>query len=459
MPGTNSLETEKISTLLIRYSIPVIIGMMVNALYNVIDRAFIGNIPGVGALALTGVGVTFPIANILLGIGMLVGMGATATMSIKLGKKKLDDAEKLIGNALTLAVLLGVLITIVGLIVKDPMLRLFGASDTTFQYANDYIIIILLGSVFNIVGFALNSTIRADGKPKVAAMTMIIGCVANIILNPIFIFGLNKGVAGAATATVISQCITTTWVLYYYTKGSSNLKLKRENLKLELRLLKMIFAIGSAPFAMQVAASFVQIIANNALKATGGDLAIGAMASISAISMMFLMPIFGLNQGSQPIIGYNYGAKKYDRVLKTYRYTTLTAISFLTVGFVIVQLFPELLLMVFNSDEELMAISVNGLRIYLFMLPLVALSVTGSTFFQSIGQAKTAMLLSLLRQLILLIPLIIILPQFIQLNGVWLAQPISDLLAGLITLIFLMKEFKRLKEAQLKCNKTATNES
>ncbi|MGL4335744.1 MAG: MATE family efflux transporter [Turicibacter sp.] len=440
------LGTEPVGKLLLKYSIPAIIGMLVNALYNVVDRMFIGNIPEVGPLAITGVGITLPIVTIIMAFGMLVGIGSAANMSIKLGQQKRDQAEKIVGNALTLCFLVSIFIMIVGLAFKDQILVMFGASENTLIYAEKYITIILFGTLFNVTGFAMNSTIRSDGSPKIAALTMIIGCLLNVILDPIFIFGFKWGIEGAALATIISQAVTTIWVLSYYTVGKSNLKLKKNNLKLDMKLVKLIFAIGSAPFAMQIAASFVQVMSNNALKMHGGDLAIGAMASISAVSMIFLMPIFGINQGSQPIIGYNFGAKKYHRANQTFLYAMISALCILTVGFIIVQWVPEYILRLFNGDEQMLAIAINGIRIYLFMLPAVAISVTGSNYFQSVGKAKVAMFLSLLRQLILLLPLILILPPVFGLNGVWLAQPVADFIAVLVTAFFLLKEFRATKK-------------
>ena len=446
MKHQDELAIKPVTRLLIQYSVPAIIGMMVNALYNVVDRMFIGNIPGEGPLAITGVGITMPISTIILACGMLVGIGTTANISIKLGQGQREIAEQIIGNNITLSILISLVITIIGLAFKQPILIAFGASEQTLPFANQYITLILMGTVFNVLGYSLNSNIRADGNPLMAAMTMIVGCAINIILDPIFIFGLGWGIKGAAVAKVISQFVTALWGLLYFLLKKSNLKFKIVDLKLDLKLVKMILAIGSAPFAMQLATSLVQVISNNALKTYGGDLAIGAMATISSISLMFLMPIFGINQGSQPIIGYNYGARQYSRVKQAFLYSLSFGTFILAIGFIIVQFFPTRIISLFNSDPELMAITVRGIRIYLFMLTFVSVSIIGSNFFQSIGKPRLAIILSLLRQLILLLPLIFILPRFIGLDGVWLAQPISDILAILITLICLVREFKNLKQ-------------
>lgn len=449
MKHQDELSTKPVIKLLIQYSIPAIIGMMVNALYNVVDRMFIGNIPGEGSLAITGVGITMPISTIILACGMLVGIGTTANISIKLGQGQREMAQRIIGNNITLSIIISLVITIFGLGFKEPILRVFGASEQTLPFANQYITIILIGTIFNVLGYSLNSNIRADGNPLIAAMTMIVGCVINIILDPIFIFVLGWGIKGAALATVISQFVTALWVLLYFILKKSNLKFSRRDLLLDLELVKMILAIGAAPFAMQLATSLVQVISNNALKNYGGDLAIGAMATISSISLMFLMPIFGINQGSQPIIGYNYGARQYSRVRQAFLYSLSFGTFILAIGFIIVEFFPTRIISLFNSDPELMAITVRGIRIYLFMLTFVSVSIIGSNLFQSIGKARLAIILSLLRQLILLLPLIFILPRFIGLDGVWLAQPISDILAIVITLIYLVREFKQLKQKEL----------
>lgn len=450
MKNEQELRNNSIPRLLLTYSVPAIIGMLVNALYNVVDRIFIGKIPGVGPLALTGVGVCLPIMTIILAFSMLVGIGATTNISIKLGQGKKEDAEKIIGNTITLSVIIGIIISVLGIIFGDTILKLFGASEATLQYAKDYIYIILAGSIFNILGFTLNNTIRGDGSPKLAATIMIVGCLTNIILDAILILGFHLGIQGAAIATVVSQIITAICGLLYYVRGKSNLKFHKSSLKLDNSLVKNIFAIGSAPFAMQIATSLVQVISNNALKTYGGDLAIGAMATISSIAMIFLMPIFGLNQGAQPIIGFNFGAKQYDRANKTFKLSALASIIILTTGWIIIQTIPEVMVGMFNKDPKLMEISVKGAKIYLLMLPIIGISITGSNYIQSIGKAKMAMVLSLLRQVIILIPMIIILPKSFGLDGVWYAQPVADFLTTSITAVVLYRELKSYKKAEVK---------
>lgn len=448
MDKQRRLGEENIGSLLAKFSIPAVVGMLVNAFYNIVDRMFIGHIPEIGNLAITGVGITMPIMTIMMAFGMLVGIGTAAVISIKLGQGKKEEAEEILGNAFTLLLIFSILIIIIGLLFVDNILRAFGASPDTIIYAKQFIIIIFIGTVFSMVSFGLNHSIRAEGNPKVAMISMLIGAIINVILEPIFIFTFGLGVRGGAIATVIAQAVTTIWILRYFTKGSSLLKLKFSNMKLKKKYVKSIFAIGMSPFSMQVAASIVQVISNNALRNYGGDLAIGAMTIISSIAMIFLMPIFGLNQGSQPIIGYNYGAKKYHRVKETVKYGVVAATVVVVIGFIVIQVFPEAIIKMFNDDAELIRIGVQGMRIFLFMIPVIGFQIISTNFFQSIGKAKISMFLSLLRQVIILIPMLIILPKFFGLTGVWIAGPIADGTASLITGVFLIREFKKLNKLQ-----------
>lgn len=448
MRGQARLGEEKISKLLMEFSIPAIIGMVVNTLYNIVDRMYIGNIKDIGGLALTGVGITMPIMTIIMAFGMLIGIGTSARISLKLGEHKREEAEKHLGNAFTLIIIASVLITIIGLVFMHKILGLFGASADTEVYAREYMQIIFFGTIFNMLSFGLNHSIRSDGSPKIAMLSMLIGAGTNIILDPIFIFVFGMGVRGAAIATVISQIVSTIWILYYFTKGKSNLKIKREYLSLDKAIVLSIFSIGVSPFSMQIAQSIVQVLANNALKTYGGDLAIGAMTIINSVAMIFMMPIFGLNQGSQPIIGYNYGAEKYKRVKQAVKSATIVATIIVSIGWIITQAAPHLLISIFNRDEQLVGIASTGMRIFLFMLPVVGAQVISSNYFQSIGKAKISMFLSLLRQVILLIPCLIILPKIFGLTGVWLAGAVADGLSSLITLIIFFMSVRKLKDKE-----------
>ncbi|MEI7884356.1 MAG: MATE family efflux transporter [Clostridia bacterium] len=444
MSNNEELRTEKIGKLLLKFSIPAIVGMLVSALYNVVDRMYIG---WIGPMAMTGIGLTLPFMTLIMAFGMLIGIGAGAMISIRLGQDKKEAAEKILGNAFTLLLIVMGSVMIIGLIFKIPLLYLFGASSATIGYADQYITIILLGTLFQGLGFGLNNVIRAEGNPKIAMYTMLLGAVINIVLDPILIFTFKMGIAGAALATIFSQLVTTIWVLKHFTSGKSKLKLRKKNLKLEFPIFKSIILIGMSPFFMQVAASVVNIISNNALKTYGGDIAIGAMTVINALAIMFLMPIFGINQGSQPIIGFNYGAKEYKRVKQALKLAILAASSLSLVGFIMTQFFTVPLIQIFNRDPELLSVATKGMRIYLSMLPFIGFQIVSSNYFQAVGKAPKAMFLSLLRQVIVLIPMLLILPNFFGLTGVWFAGPIADLSASILTAIFLLSEVRHLNNS------------
>ncbi|MGL6173004.1 MAG: MATE family efflux transporter [Cellulosilyticaceae bacterium] len=441
----NDLGTESVIKLLIRFSIPAIIGMVVNMLYNVVDRIYIGNIPNVGGLAITGVGITMPISQIITGLGMLVGIGTCASISIAFGKNRKDEAQKYLCNGLIGILIISLLVAVFGTMFAPQILTLFGASENTLPYALAYIRPLMIGTICNLFAFGLNNSIRSDGSPKLSMMTMLIGAIINIILDPIFIFGLGLGIQGAAYATVISQFIAGCWVLYYFTKSSkSSIKLVREDMKFDVTIMKNILMIGLAPFCMQVASSVVSVISNKALMTHGGDLAIGAMAIISSISTIFIMPIFGVNQGAQPILGYNFGAKNYTRVKQTYFYSLIFSTVVLTLSFILIQTAPHLLVGMFNNDPELTELTVSGLRLFQLSVPIIGIQMTASNYYQAVGKAKKAMVISLTRQLIFLIPCFLIIPKFFGLTGVWLSGPIADLLAVTVSGIVIFKEMRSL---------------
>lgn len=438
------LQSEDIKKLLLRFSIPSIIGMIVNALYTLVDRIFIGNMPGAGEYAITGVGLTLPINNIIMAFSMLIAVGAAASISIKMGEKKMDTAEKILGNAFFLLVIVGFAVMILGIIFNNQILTLFGASENTLSYASEYMIIILLGVPFNTIGNGMNNLIRAEGSPKISMYTMLLGAILNTILDPIFIFVFKMGVKGAAIATIISQIAAAIWVLSYYFGKRSNLRLKKINMKLDINIIKTIISIGMAPFAMQIAASIISVISNRSLQTYGGDLAIGAMTIINSVGMLILMPIFGTNQGAQPIFGYNYGAHAYSRVKKTLKYAVIMATSLCVFGFIIVQLFTTQIITFFNRSGGLIGVGTPGMKIYLSMLPIIGFQIVSSNFFQAIGRAKISMFLSMTRQVIFLIPLLLILPKIggLGLTGVWLAGPTADLLASIVTFVFVAREMR-----------------
>lgn len=441
MSNNELLMNEKIWKLLLKFSIPAIVGMMVNALYNVVDRIYIG---WLGPLPMTGIGLSLPMMILMMAFGMLIGIGAASRISIRLGEGRHEDAEKILGNAFTMLILIMGSVMIIGLIFKEPLLYLFGASPATYEYANQYMTVILMGSLFQGIGFGLNNVIRAEGNPKIAMYTMLLGALTNIILDPIFIFAFGLGIRGAAIATIISQLVTTIWVMRYFLSGKSKLKLKKENLKPNAAIVGSIVAIGMSPFFMQVAASLVTIISNNALKANGGDIAIGAMTVINSLAMFFLMPIFGINQGAQPIIGFNYGAKQYRRVKEALKYAIVGGTIISTFGFIMTQFFTVTMIKMFNDDPELISVATVGMRTFLVMLPIIGFQIISSNYFQAVGKAPKSMFLGLLRQVIVLIPMLLILPQFFGLMGVWYAGPTADLIASLVTALFLVIEMRHL---------------
>lgn len=446
MNQTKELGTESIGKLLFKFSVPAITGMIVNALYNIVDRIYIGHIKGVGSDALSGLAITFPISVIIMAFGMLVGMGATAVISIRLGEKNKESAENILGNALVLVTIITLIVSLLGILFLDKFLILFGASENTLPYAKAYIQIILMGAVFQNIGFGINNIIRAEGNPKMAMLTMVFGAIINIILDPILIFGFNMGIEGAAIATIISQAFNTLWVLKYFIfkNSGSILKIKKVNLKLRLDIARDIFAIGMSPFSMQIASSAVAVLYNRGLYTYGGDVAVAAMGILNSISMIIFMPIFGISQGMQPILGYNYGAKLYERVLKTLKLSIISGTCIAIIGFALVQLFSKLLIGVFvGNNPDLINLGSRGLRIDLIVLPILGFQILGASYFQAINEAKTSMILSVLRQVIVLIPLILILPIFFQLDGLWFSQPCADLIATALTAFFLRKSIKK----------------
>lgn len=443
MDNATQLGEVKVSKLLIKFSVPAIIGMLVNAIYNLVDRIYIGN--GVGSLGIGATTVGFPVMLIGMAFSMLIGFGANSIISIRLGEQKRDEAEKILGNAFVLFIGVSIGITILGLSFLEPMLRFFGASEAIMPYAKDYMSIILAGNIFQSLSFGMNNFIRAEGNPKIAMKTMLIGAGINIVLDPVFIFAFGWGMKGAAFATILSQAVSMVWVLHYFFGGKSLLKIHRRNMRLEMKTIRLIATLGFAPFAMQLASSLQNMVLNQSLLEYGGDVAISGMGVTISIITLILMPMFGINQGVQPIIGYNYGARKYDRVKEALKLGIMAAVTIATVGFVATRLFPEQLVSIFNrSDAELIAIGKMQMKISLSMLPLIGFQVVGSNYFQAVGKPKHASFLSLSRQFFFLIPALLIIPRFFGLKGVYASMPLADLLASVVTAVFLIREIRHL---------------
>lgn len=438
------LGEESVFRLLLTFSGPAIVGMMAQAFYNIVDRIFIGQ--AVGPEGLAGATVSFPFMLILMAFGMLMGIGTTTLVSIRLGERKREEAEQILGNGTVLLVGQALVLTVIGLAFLDPVLRLFGASDSVLPYARNYLQFIVLGAVSQAIGFGLNSVIRGEGNPRIAMITMLIGAGLNTILDPIFLFGFGWGMRGAAAATVLAQSASAIWVLTYFLSGSSLLHLRLRNMRLRWTICASILAIGSPPFVMQVAASVLNVILNNQLRTHGGDLAISVMGIIYAVAMFVVMPIFGINQGAQPVIGYNYGAMQFDRVKRTLQTAILMASCITLAGFFLVMFFPSRVVWLFNrEDDALLELGTHAIRISLAMLPVIGFQIVSASYFQAIGKPKQAMFLSLSRQVLLLIPAVLILPQFFGLNGVWAALPTADIGSSILTGCWLAFELRHLR--------------
>ncbi len=424
-----------------QYSVPTVLSLLVHSLYIVVDRIFIGNIPEVGALALTGVGLTMPILTLILALSALIAMGAGSNISINLGKGKKEEAENTAGNAITLSVVIGFIIIILYYLFSTQIFDLLRIQDQTLLYAKEYITIIILGTVFNMIGFVFPFIVRADGNPRFSAAITITGCLLNIGLDALFIQVFHMGIKGAAIATVLSQFVTVVLGLSYFIKGKPSLELKKSNFKFYQATLKPIFLIGLVPFSNQLSISVAQIVSNYSLNLYGGELAIAAMTVLSSIAALFLMPVYGISQGFQPIVGFNYGRKLYDRALKTLILATVFSAAILGVGTLITQAFPEFLVGLFTQDSRLVDIAVKGIRKYTILLPLASIPIFGSAFMMLTGKPKTAALLSISRQSVILALTIFLLPRAIGQDGLWLAQPLTDILASIITIILFIKAY------------------
>ncbi len=442
--NANRLGQAKISKLLWHFSLPAIISTVASSIYVIIDRIFIGQV--VGADAIAGMSVTMPISCIILAFGMLVAMGSGALVSIRLGENKRDEAEVVLGNAVTLVFIISIVTTCLFLVSLNRILIVFGASPAILPYAREFIQIILLGSVFQYIVFILPTMMRAEGNPRKSMNITLINVGVNIVLDYVFIYLFGWAVRGAAIATVISQVVSSTLVFRHFCGPYSLLHLRLINLRLRPEIVKRVAAIGMAPFSMQLAASVVITLYNQNLARYSGDVGIGAFGIINSITMFLILPVIGIILGAQPIIGFNYGARLYDRVIEALKDVILAATVITSLGFIILELFPRQLLGVFTNDTGLLDIGTHGMRLIIIMLPVIGFQIVGSHFFQAIGKAGTALMLALLRQVIVLIPALIILPRFLQLNGIWIAGPIADGLAAIITILVLLPEIQTLKK-------------
>ena len=441
------LGTEPIGKLLKSYAVPAIIAMTASSLYNIIDSIFIGH--GVGPLAIAGLAVTFPLMNLSAAFGTLVGVGATTLVSVLLGQKNYDLANKVLGNVVILNTIIGLLFMTVSLIFLDPILYFFGASDNTIVYAREYMQIILAGNAVTHLYLGLNSVLRASGQPKFAMMLTILSVIINTAVAPVLIFWLDMGISGAAIATVLAQSVSLIIILRYFSRKDRLLHFSKGIFRLEWRITKDSLSIGLAPFLMNSAACIVTLFINQQLGNYGGDIAIGAYGIVNRISFLFIMIVMGFNQGMQPIAGYNYGTRNYTRVKSVMWTTVKYATVVTTTGFLIAILFPQQAVSIFTSDPQLIDFSAKGLRILTLAFPFVGFQMVSSNFFQCLGMVNKAIILSMARQILFLIPCIYVLPLFFKNLGVWISFPISDFAAFIISAILmwdLLRKFGRLKD-------------
>ncbi len=450
------LGKESIGKLLFVLAIPAITSQIVNALYNMVDRMYIGHIDQVGSSALTGVGVCFPIIMVISAFACLMGIGGAPRASICMGKQDKKMAEKILGNCFAALILSAIVLTGIVLIFKEPLLYLFGASDTTIVYANQYMTIYACGTIFVQVTLGLNAFISAQGFSKISMMTVVIGALTNIALDPILIYGFQMGVQGAAFATLISQGISALWAFHFLYKGNSILHLKKENIRIEPKILLPCIALGVGPFAMQATESVLVLCFNSSLLKYGGDMAVGAMTILSSVMQFVMLPMSGITQGGQPIISYNYGACQAKRVKKAFMLQTICCFSYAFVMWLLVMLMPSAFVKLFTNNMELLEISVWALRIYLAAVFMMGLQISCQQSFIAFGNAKISAFLAIFRKIIVLIPLIYILPQFMdnKVQAVFMSEPIADVIAVSTTLILFYFEFKKIME-KMESNKNA----
>ena len=444
------LGTERIRKLLMQYAVPAVVAMTASSLYNMVDSIFIGH--GVGPLAISGLALTFPLMNLAAAFGSLVGVGAATLISMRLGQRDYATAQRVLGNVVMLNLLLGVGFGLVALLFLDPILYFFGASDATIGYAREYMTVILLGNVITHMYLGLNSVLRASGHPRKAMYATINTVIINTILDPIFIYGFGWGIRGAAIATVLAQIISLVWQFRLLSDCSELIHFRRGIYRLRRRIVRDVLAIGMSPFLMNLTACFIVILINKGLKTYGGDLMIGAYGIVNRLAFVFVMIVMGVNQGMQPIAGYNFGARQYDRVLRVLKLTIVCAVGITTAGFLVGEFAPRLAVSLFTSDEELIRLSVEGMRIVFVFFPIIGFQMVATNFFQSIGMAGKAIFMSLSRQLLFLMPGLLFLPRFFEVStpwdgswGVWCAMPLSDFLATVVAFFMLTHQLRKFR--------------
>lgn len=453
MAENNDFTVGSVAHNIMKLAIPMTLAQLINVLYNVVDRMYIGRIPDASTLALTGLGLTFPIITIIIAFSNLFGMGGAPLFSIARGSKEEKKAQQIMGNSFFLLVLFGFILTILGLLFKKPILYLFGASDATFPYANDYITIYLIGSIFVMIGLGMNHFINAQGFGKIGMMTVLLGAFLNILLDPLFIFVFHLGVRGAAFATILSQFASAFWVLHFLTNNKAAIKLNFPSLKLQASLVKNIVLLGLSSFVMSITNSAVQIICNVSLQFYGGDIYVGVMTVLNSIREILSMPVNGLTNASQPFLGYNYGAKQYKRVFKGIQFMSVSCISFTTISWIILMIFPAFFIRIFNDNPILIQYGIPAMHLYFFGFFMMSFQFSGQSTFVALEKSKHAIFFSLLRKVVIVIPLTLFLPKAANLGvtGVFLAEPISNFIGGTACfstmLLTVGRELKRKEKA------------
>ena len=442
--ATLELGTKPVGKLLAQYALPAIIAMTAASLYNIIDRVFIGQV--VGPMAISGLAITFPFMILAAAFGAAIGVGAATTISVKLGQKDYESAENTLGNTITLNLIIGLAFGGICLLFLDPILRFFGASDATLPYARDFMQIILAGNVFSHMYFGMNAVLRAASKPRMAMFATIFTVAMNILLDAVFILWWHWGIKGAAFATVISQVLALCWQMKLFANKNELLHLKRGIYKLKANLVRNIISIGISPFLMNACACVIVIFINNQLVKFGGDIAVGAYGIANSIAMIFIMFVIGLNQGMQPIAGYNYGAQQYGRMMRVVKLSIITAVCIMLTGWSLAMFAPYHCARMFTTDPELIKGSIKAIHIIMMMFPLIGSQMVITNFFQCIGKVKISIFLSLSRQLLFLLPLLAILPNFYDINGVWASMPTSDFIAVVVAVTIMLVFLRRFKK-------------
>lgn len=457
----NDFTKGSIAGNIMRLAMPMTVAQLINVLYNIVDRVYIGRIGDGATLALSGLGITFPIITIIIAFANLFGMGGAPLCSIERGKGDYDKAETIMGNSFTMLLISGVVLSVVCFLIKEPVLYMFGASEATFPYANDYISIYLFGSLFVMIGLGMNSFINAQGFARFGMMTVAVGAIINLILDPIFIFVFDMGVKGAALATIISQFVSALWVLYFLSGGATILRLKKEKMKLQFSIIKQIVALGLSGFVMAITNSSVQVVCNSTLQFYGGDIYVGIMTIINSVREVITMPLNGLTNGTQPVLGYNYGAKAYGRVKQSIKFMTLICVAYTMFMWILVLLIPQVFIHMFNSDPKMLEFGVPAIKTYFFGYFFMSLQFSGQSVFVALNKSKQAVFFSIFRKIIIVVPLTLWLPTIFQLGvqGVYMAEPISNFIGGSACYItMLISVWPKLKEPNEASQLSSTQE-